>query len=125
MALSLARTQKICRARCADIVFLDEIAVDSPKTKTMVDRLSNITSGESTLLIIANDDENLEKSTRNIPDVKTLRANYLNIRDILGYHKIVLSLDSLEVIQGILAMDDSSSLVLDMSSISDVVDEEE
>ncbi len=108
-----------------DIVFLDELVVDIPKTKTIVNTLSNLTSGESTLLLIANADENIEKSTRNIADVKALRANYLNIRDLLGYHKIVMSLDALEVIQGALALEDSTALVVDMTGISDAVDEEE
>jgi large subunit ribosomal protein L4 len=108
-----------------DIIFIDELVVDSPKTKTMVDRLSNLTEGLSTLIVIANIDENLEKSTRNIADVKTLRANYLNIRDLLGYRKIVLSVDALEVIQGALAVEDGTSLVVDMSGISEAVDEEE
>ncbi len=108
-----------------DVVFLDEMVVDSPKTKTMVDRLSNLTEGVSTLLVIANVDENLEKSTRNIADVKTLRANYLNIRDLLGYRKIVVSLDALEVIQGSLALEDGTSTVVNVSGISETVDEEE
>jgi large subunit ribosomal protein L4 len=108
-----------------DVVFLDELVVEAPKTKTIVSALSNLTSGESTLLLIANADENIEKSTRNIADVKALRANYLNIRDLLGYHKIVISLDALEVIQGALAVDDSTALVIDRTGISDAVDEEE
>ena len=91
----------------------------------MVDRLSNLTAGLSTLIVVANEDDNLEKSTRNIADVKTLKANYLNIRDLLGYRKIVVSVDALEVIQGALAVDGSTSLVVDISAISEAVDEEE
>ncbi|MGB3714685.1 MAG: 50S ribosomal protein L4 [Candidatus Promineifilaceae bacterium] len=108
-----------------DIVILDELVVETPKTKTIVNALSNLTSGESTLLLIAKADENVEKSTRNITDVKALRANYLNIRDLLGYHKIVMSLDALEVIQGALALEDNTTLVVDKTGISDAVDEEE
>ena len=51
---------------------------------------------------MADGDENVEKSARNIPDVKTLRANYLNIRDLLGYDKIVMPLAALDVIDGFL-----------------------
>ena len=108
-----------------DIVFLDELVVEAPKTRTIVNAMSNLTSGESTLLLIANADDNIEKSTRNIADVKALRANYLNMRDLLGYHKIVISLDALEVIQGALALEDSTALVVDKTGISDAVDEEE
>jgi large subunit ribosomal protein L4 len=44
----------------------------------------------------------VERSARNLPDVKTLRASYLNIRDLLGYDTLLMSLDSLQVVQGIL-----------------------
>ncbi|MFN2187188.1 MAG: 50S ribosomal protein L4, partial [Candidatus Promineifilaceae bacterium] len=108
-----------------DMVFVDELAVDSPKTKTMVERLGNLTDGLSTLIVFAAEDDNLLKSTRNIADVKTLRANYLNIRDLLGFRKIVISMDALEVIQGSLAAEDGMSPVIDMSGISDVAEEEE
>ena len=47
--------------------------------------------------------ENVEKSARNLPDVKTLRASYLNIRDLLGYDTLVLPQRSLEVIASILS----------------------
>jgi len=125
MRRAAVRSALTSKFTSGDIIFIDELVVDSPKTKTMVDRLSNLTEGLSTLLVIANVDENLEKSTRNIADVKTLRANYLNIRDLLGYRKIVLSVDALEVIQGALAVEDGTSLVVDMSGISEAVDEEE
>jgi large subunit ribosomal protein L4 len=125
MRRAAVRSALTSKFTSGDIIFIDEMVVDSPKTKTMVDRLSNLTEGLSTLIVIANVDENLEKSTRNIADVKTLRANYLNIRDLLGYRKIVLSVDALEVIQGVLAVEDGTSLVVDMSEISEAVDEEE
>ena len=44
----------------------------------------------------------VERAARNLPDVKTLRASYLNIRDLLGYDTVLMSLDSLQVIEGIL-----------------------
>jgi hypothetical protein len=51
----------------------------------------------------------------------------LNIRDLLGYRKIVVSVDALEVIHGALALaiDSGTSLVVDMSGISEAADEEE
>lgn len=125
MRRAAIRSALTAKLASGDIVFLDEMVIDTPKTKTMVDALSNLATGASTLLLIANPDENIEKSTRNIADVKALRANYLNIRDLLGYHKIVISLDALEVIQGALALNDGTAVVLDMSRIAEAVDEEE
>jgi large subunit ribosomal protein L4 len=44
----------------------------------------------------------VEKSARNLPDVKTLRANYLNIRDILGYDYLLLPKSALDVVESFL-----------------------
>jgi large subunit ribosomal protein L4 len=125
MRRAAIRSALTAKFASGDIVFLDELVIDSPKTKTMVDTISKLADGTSTLVLIANADENIEKSTRNIADVKALRANYLNIRDVLGYHKIVISLDALEVIQGALAINDSTAVEIDMSGVAEAVDEEE
>jgi large subunit ribosomal protein L4 len=46
--------------------------------------------------------ENVEKSARNLPDVKYLRAQYLNVRDLFGYDTVVMPQGALEIIQGLL-----------------------
>jgi large subunit ribosomal protein L4 len=65
----------------------------------------------SVLVMLANADEAavVEHSARNLPDVKTLRASYLNIRDLLGHDVVLMSLDSLQVIQGILGTEEASA----------------
>jgi len=57
------------------------------------------------LLLLADRNETVEKSARNLADVKTLRANYLNIRDLLGYSKIVMPLAALDVVSSFLEQD--------------------
>ncbi|MDO9348212.1 MAG: 50S ribosomal protein L4, partial [Anaerolineales bacterium] len=42
------------------------------------------------------------RSTNNIPDAKVLMANYLNIRDILGYDKLIMPLKALDVLKAYL-----------------------
>ena len=44
----------------------------------------------------------VERSVRNLPNVKVLNANYLNIRDLLSYDKILIPMDSLQIIERIL-----------------------
>jgi large subunit ribosomal protein L4 len=61
------------------------------------------------LLLLPDRNENVEKSARNMADLKALRANYLNIRDLLGYNKIVMPLSALEVVTGFLDSDGSES----------------
>jgi large subunit ribosomal protein L4 len=42
------------------------------------------------------------RSTRNLPGTKVLLANYLNVRDLLGYDKVVLPVSALDVISSYL-----------------------
>ena len=84
------------------IVLLDELDMTAPKTRDMLDLLDRLAIDSSALILLPQRNENVEKSVRNIPDVKTLRANYLNVRDLLNYDYLVMPLASLEVIEGIL-----------------------
>ena len=90
------------KAEQGDIVLLDQISMDAPKTKHIAGMMKSLTNGESVLLLLADRNEIVEKSARNLTDVKTLRANYLNIRDLLGYSKIVMPLAALDVVSGFL-----------------------
>jgi large subunit ribosomal protein L4 len=96
------RSALTVKAQDKQVVVLDALALDTPKTreiKTMIDRLS---LGGSVLIMLPDKNENVELSARNLPNVKTLRASYLNIRDLLGYDYLVLPQESLTVIEQIL-----------------------
>jgi large subunit ribosomal protein L4 len=99
------RSALSAKARSGDIVLLESIGLDAPKTKSMVDIVDRLVEDSSALLIMSTKDENVEKSVRNISDVKMLMAGYLNIRDLLGYEKVIMSLEALEAIHGILGED--------------------
>lgn len=88
-----------------DIVLVDKISMDAPKTKIIAGMLRTLTNGESTLVLLADRNEAVEKSANNLRDVKTLRANYLNIRDLLGHNKIVIPLSALDVVSSFLEQD--------------------
>ncbi|MEQ8672891.1 MAG: 50S ribosomal protein L4 [Aggregatilineales bacterium] len=89
-------------ARDGQLVFVDAMAIDEPKTKAMRNVLDNLAGVQtSALVLLANANENVERSVRNLDDARYLRANYLNIRDLLKYDKVIVPLDALEVIQGI------------------------
>lgn len=91
------------KANNGDVVLLDNIQMDSYKTREMVSLINRLVKGESTLVLLAERNDNVEKSARNLPDVKTLGAGYLNIRDLLGYHKLVMPLAALDVLKGYLS----------------------
>ncbi|MBP6788373.1 MAG: 50S ribosomal protein L4 [Candidatus Promineofilum sp.] len=100
------------KAEAGDIVLLDLISMDAPKTKTVATLMHMLTNGESALLLLPDRNETVEKSARNLQHVKALRANYLNIRDLLGYSKIVMPLASLDVVSSFLETEDGIEWVL-------------
>jgi large subunit ribosomal protein L4 len=100
MRKAALRSALSVKAGAGDIVVLDDISMERPKTKEMATLMDRLVGKNSVLLLMADRDENVEKSARNIPDVKTLRATYLNIRDLLGFDKIVLPMAALDVISG-------------------------
>ncbi len=100
------------KADAGDIVLLDQISLDAPKTKTMATLVKTLTSGESALLLLSDRNETVEKSARNLPHVKALRANYLNIRDLLGYNKLVMPLDALDAVAGFLETEEGGEWVV-------------
>ena len=71
-----------------------------------------LTNGESALLLLPERNETVEKSARNLQHVKALRASYLNIRDLLGYNKIVMPLAALDVVSDFLETDAGDDWVL-------------
>jgi large subunit ribosomal protein L4 len=89
------------------IVVVDDLALEAPKTKEMVEileRLELAPNGVSRqiLILLPERNESVEKSVRNLPWVKTLRASYLNVRDLLGYDCVLMPKGALEVIESIL-----------------------
>ncbi len=84
------------------IVVLDELIFDKPKTKNMVQMLQNLQVEGSTVILLPERNENVEQSIGNLTDVKYLRANFLNIRDLLGYDYVIMPKAAVDVIEGIL-----------------------
>jgi large subunit ribosomal protein L4 len=106
MRRAALRSALSAKASNGDIVVLEDISFETPKTKTMVTLMDNVARGRSALLLLANRDENVEKSARNLREVKALRAGYLNIRDVLGFEKLLLPLAALDVVNTVLAADE-------------------
>ena len=67
-----------------EIVVLDAITTDSYKTKTMVNMLTAVGAAKKTLVVLDEINEMVIKSFANIPGVKTVQANMLNVYDILN-----------------------------------------
>ena len=86
--------------RDEQLVFVDKLSLDAPTTKEMKSILAALTGGDSkALVLLAGQNENVQRSINNLPNARTLNANYLNIRDLLGYDKVIVPLDALESIK--------------------------
>lgn len=101
MRRAALRSALSVKAAAREIVVLQELTLDEPKTRLMVKALDRLVGDASVLLLIPEksaDYDVVELSARNLPDVKTIMVNYLNIRDLLGYDKIILPLKALDAI---------------------------
>ena len=99
MRRAALRSALSAKAAEGQIVVLDKLAMDEIKTKIMADTLQGLVGEDSVLVLLAGSDEMVEKSTRNLPQAKLLHASYLNIRDLLGQTRLLMPLDSLDVIR--------------------------
>lgn len=87
------------------ILVLDEFVLSEPKTSQMAQVVGNLVGESSVLLIFPEKNENYEQVARaanNIPGLKLLIANYMNIRDLLGFDKVIIQKDALDVIESYL-----------------------
>jgi large subunit ribosomal protein L4 len=86
------------------IVVVDNLSIPEAKTKVMASILNNLVGSDSVLVLIPEKAafEEVIRTSNNLPDTKVLLANYLNIRDLMKYQKIVFPLASLDVVQGYL-----------------------
>lgn len=106
------RSALTLKAQEGNLVVVDQLRLDQPKTKVMATALNRLGGKNSILLLLPpTTDKNVELSARNLADVKLLHDSYLNIRDLLGYEKLVMSLDSLNHIVTFLGQDADKATV--------------
>jgi large subunit ribosomal protein L4 len=105
MRRAALRSALSVKASEAGIVVLDVLEVSDAKTRIIAKSLKQLVGEASALILIPEkngDYEVVMRSVNNLPDAKTLLANYLNIRDLLGYDKVILPLQALDVIESYL-----------------------
>jgi len=87
------------------ILVLDDFVLSELKTSQMAQVVGNLVGESSVLVIFPEKNENynlVAKAANNIPDLKLLIANYMNIRDLLGFDKVIIQKDALDVIESYL-----------------------
>ena len=83
------------------LVIVDRIDMDIPETRTMLRMLETLVGDSSALVVVTPGQQAVRKSVSNLANAHTVHANYLNVRDLLKYDKVILSLDALEIIKSI------------------------
>jgi len=78
-----------------NIVVVDELSFEKPKTRDFVSVLSNLKIERSCLVTIGSEDVNIYKSAKNIPKVTVMPVDELNAGDICGYRKMLFTKEAL------------------------------
>jgi large subunit ribosomal protein L4 len=86
----------------AELVVIDAIDFAEPKTQNTLSLLKNLKSDKKTLIITAEQDDNVQKSSRNIPGVKTITSMGLNVVDLLYHDKVLVTKGAVAKIEEVL-----------------------
>ena len=101
MRRAALRSALSVKAADRQIVVVDEFSLSEPKTRIMATALQSLVGESSALILIPEKNATYDvvsQSARNIQGAKLLMANYLNIRDLFGYEKVILPVAALDVI---------------------------
>jgi large subunit ribosomal protein L4 len=79
------------KARGEELMVLEKLELDQPKTKEMTGILAALGVDSLALIVTGEPEENVVKSTRNLAWIKTIPANMLNVVDILSYKMLLMT----------------------------------
>ena len=80
-----------------DLIVLDQLTMSAPKTKEFKSLLDSLKI-EGKVLVVS-EDKNVQLSAKNLPNVKVITANGLNVEDVVDYDKLVLTKEAIEKIE--------------------------
>jgi large subunit ribosomal protein L4 len=106
MRQAALRSALSVKAAEKSVVVLDALVLPEIKTRLMAQALDRLVGDASTLILIPEKNEDYQRvvfSANNLPDTKTILVNYLNIRDLLGFERLVFPLSVLERLEAMLA----------------------
>jgi large subunit ribosomal protein L4 len=106
MRRAALRSALTVKAAEENILILEDFNLPEIKTRVMSQVLRNLVGDQTALILAPEKDaayETFMRVTSNLPEAKLLLANYLNIRDLFGYDKLILPLKALDVLTANLA----------------------
>lgn len=86
------------RAQSGDLLIVDKLPFDAPKTKRAAGILSKLGANKA-LVVTDVEEQNLHLSVRNLPKAKYIRAEGVNVFDVLKYDKLILTLDAVRALE--------------------------
>lgn len=98
-AMKSALTSKV---QDNEMIVLESLSFEAPKTKAVVNML-NAFETKKTLIVVAESNENVYKSARNIPGVSVVPVNNINVYDILKYENLMITKEAVSKIEEVYA----------------------
>lgn len=86
------------KKREGKIIVVDKFDLEQAKTKLMVQALKEL-KVESAVIVISQPNEKIERSARNLPKVKVLRVDGVNVYDLMRYDHLILTEDALRQLE--------------------------
>lgn len=101
LAIKSALSAKV---QAGELLVMESIEFAEPKTKNVLTMLDNLKAGgDKALIVMAEESENVEKSSRNIPGVKSITSLGLNVIDLLYHDKVLITKEAVSKIEEVLA----------------------
>ncbi|MPM68273.1 50S ribosomal protein L4 [bioreactor metagenome] len=94
-AMKSALTSKV---QDNEMIVLESLEFNAPKTKEMI-KVLNAFEAKKTLIVVAESNDNVYKSARNLPGVAVVPVNNINVYDILKYEKLMVTKDAVSKIE--------------------------
>ncbi len=91
------------KAGSQKLVVLDQLVVENGKTRVMAQVLKNIGADTTSLIVTTGKKEDVVRSARNLPGVKTAAVNALSVLDLLKYDRLVATREALETLEEVYA----------------------
>lgn len=100
LALKGALTSKVNEG---EMIVLDKIVLSQPKTREVAQMLKKIGAEKSALLVLAGPDESVTRASANIAGLKTAYVNTINVLDILGKEKFIITEEAVQLVEEVYA----------------------
>lgn len=99
LALLSALSSKV---KAEELIVLDNLAFDAPKTKSFVQVLEDLSITKKALFVTADLEESVALSARNIPGISVVTANGINVLDLVGHDQLVMTKAAVEKVEEVL-----------------------